>query len=336
MTRISSLFWLDDCSASSDSCSDDVEEREDDYDENMNSSTSLSRCINMSNVMNNGIIAEKSSLSMHPSNQIERNMNQNLNVLPIIVNERERLGQSVTIFNQDMAFNDKINVDTDAGVKVDNHDVEEKVEIEKTIIQFGKRIKLVRIYEDPNIYTMDNFLNEKELDFFDNYIWEMEKNQAFRKSFIEKGTNNRSFDESRTSQFVHFEKCQNKRIADIEKRAAELVGMSIECVEPLQLVRYRAGQFFDDHHDLGVLYDDGSVELPKRSPRRICTLFLYMNDIPVENGGSTRFPLLQSEEKDYLDVQPKRGMAVLWCNIRKDGMPDERLGKGLILDKNLV
>ena len=207
--------------------------------------------------------------------------------------------------------------------------IEQQIIEEKEIakISFGKRLQLVRIYDDPHIYTIDNFLNKKELHFFDNIIMDLESRQGFKKSYIDKSTNNHSFDDSRTSQFVHFGKCENKMISDIEKRASELVGMSIENIEPLQVVRYQVGQFFDDHHDLGVLFDDGSVELPKRSPRRVCTLFLYINDIPAENGGSTRFPLLENDGKDYLDIQPKRGMAVLWCNIRRDGTPDERLGE---------
>ena len=176
------------------------------------------------------------------------------------------------------------------------------------------------------MYTINNFLNSKELSFFDNFIKEMEQSKSFQKSYIDKSTNVKSFDDSRTSNFIHFGKCQNKIITDIERRASEIVGMTIDCIEPLQIVRYKVGQFFDDHHDLGVLFDDGSVELPKRSPRRICTFFLYLNDIQSENGGSTRFPLLLNNRNECLDVQPKRGMAVLFCNIRKNGMPDERLG----------
>jgi len=110
-----------------------------------------------------------------------------------------------------------------------------------------------------------------------------------------------------------------------------------------------------DHHDMGELYEDGSVELPARdaisSPRRIVTLLVYLNTLGAcgngdgdgdgdgtngvnDFGGSTRFPLLTSNDKSDgdggennkgLDIYPKRGMAVLWCNIKKDGMPDERL-----------
>ena len=84
------------------------------------------------------------------------------------------------------------------------------------------------------------------------------------------------------------------------------------------------------------------VELPKKShlspPRRIITILVYLNDLDHNSGGSTCFPLLREEydkescdEKsrneytDPLRIYPKRGMAVIWCNVKNDGSPDERL-----------
>mmetsp|Transcript_43336 Transcript_43336/g.65487 ORF Transcript_43336/g.65487 Transcript_43336/m.65487 type:complete len:422 (-) Transcript_43336:1116-2381(-) len=167
----------------------------------------------------------------------------------------------------------------------------------------------------------------------------------------------------RTSTFIHFSKLSDSKIASIERRAAELLGLPHHCIEPLQLVRYANGQYFSDHHDMGALFEDGSVELAPRSmlspPRRIVTIFVYLNDLPhVGCGGCTRFPLLcpmdnvhcedgsgnvsfQSSSdftgsdclegvkcnvtlQKTLDVYPKRGRAVLWCNIDRDGMPDPR------------
>lgn len=93
----------------------------------------------------------------------------------------------------------------------------------------------------------------------------------------------------RTSTYIHFGKMADSRIAAVESRAAELLGLPPHCIEPLQLVRYAPGQYFRTHHDLGELYDDGSVELPPRTavmtPRRMATILVYLNDLPPGTGG---------------------------------------------------
>ena len=94
---------------------------------------------------------------------------------------------------------------------------------------------------------------------------------------------------------------------------------------------------------MGVLFDDGSVELPPRVlagvPRRVVTILVYLNDLPVEAGGGTQFPYLSKtgfgmkdddgEEGDDDDdggivIHPKRGRAVVWANIDQTGWPDPR------------
>jgi len=77
---------------------------------------------------------------------------------------------------------------------------------------------------------------------------------------------------------------------------------------------------------MGVLFDDGSVELPPRPPRRITTIFVYLNDVDdVKNpngAGSTRFPLIVNGKGETLEIRPKKGKAVVFCNITSDGKPD--------------
>lgn len=138
----------------------------------------------------------------------------------------------------------------------------------------------------------------------------------------------------RTSTFIHFSKSHHNKVISMERRAAELLGMPTDCIEPIQLVRYQLGDFFQAHHDLGTLYDDGTVELPPSSflfpPRRLVTIFVYVNDVPQGCGGATKFPLLferntrkrASKTANTLQVHPKRGMAVLFCNIDRSGKPE--------------
>lgn len=85
-------------------------------------------------------------------------------------------------------------------------------------------------------------------------------------------------------------------------------------------MRYRAGDFFGVHHDLGDLLDDDQVQLPPKHfavKRRLVTIFVYLNDLDKGQGGCTYFPKCGN-----LRVTPKRGKAVLWSNITADGYPD--------------
>ncbi len=335
----------------------------------------------------------------------------------------------------------------------------EKGKEEDNFIKVSPRLRLKRIHCSPNIYTIDNFVTEVELNFLQNKIDFANKKKLFEKSFIDdassatsdtcakakkgrkpsrkrqrsciekhenemkkKNDNNNSTDadtfkdsdgmsagnsstrntdtlptcnqndsssvnndsaddvdncndeattnddtfKQRTSQFIHFTKRSNAIITSIEQRACELLSLPNESIEPLQLVKYDIGQYFAVHHDLGILYDDGSVELPLRSnvllspPRRIVTILVYLNDVDPCHGGSTQFPLLENEcngeqkmkmdvntevkkedhrngkngcdnsdvneeKRPCLEIYPKRGMALIWCNISKDGLPDTRV-----------
>jgi hypothetical protein len=112
-------------------------------------------------------------------------------------------------------------------------------------------------------------------------------------------------------------------------------------IEPLQLVRYSPGQYFKDHHDLGELFDDGSIDLPSKSafspPRRMVTILVYLNDLPQGCGGETQFPLLKMNDGRPLTISPKRGTALVWCNILKNGSPDPRVvHSGQILKNTIV
>lgn len=163
---------------------------------------------------------------------------------------------------------------------------------------------------------MDDFLSSAELSHLLSLI---NKAPKFQKSFV--GEDSHVDTEQRTSSFLSISKQHDKVIAAIESKAANLLGCwGTVSVEPLQLVRYAPGQFFDVHHDLGDYDDDADkVLLPPKSmlcKRRLVTIFCYLNTIRHE--GETEFP------KCDLKVAPKAGSAVIFPNVLSDGTPDER------------
>jgi hypothetical protein len=129
-------------------------------------------------------------------------------------------------------------------------------------------------------------------------------------------------DSHRTSTFYSFRKLHDTKITALEQRIASILGCWVHQIEALQLVRYVPGQFFGIHHDLGNLLEDDSVQLPPKKlgcKRRLVTIFCYLNTLRDGEGGCTYFP-----KCGHLRVKPKRGRAVLWCNITPDGRADPR------------
>jgi hypothetical protein len=174
---------------------------------------------------------------------------------------------------------------------------------------------MMLIHENPNIYLINNFLSSNELNNIDSLI--TDNMASFQKSFTEDDVSDRIYSAERTNKFFFLPKGRGAVVRQIENRAADLIGFPTRHIEPLQIVHYTCGQQFTTHHDAGTLLEDGkTVELIK--PKRLLTFFVYLNDLPFGNG-FTEFPLLS------LSVLPKRGQALLFCNILPDGNAEERV-----------
>ncbi len=175
--------------------------------------------------------------------------------------------------------------------------------------------KCVKIHSDPNIFTVNNFLTKNELLWLNRICTNHKK--SFKTSHTESDTNERVLSEERTSTFFHLAKSQDALTRQIECRAADLLGVPSDLVEPLQIVSYTSGQQFTLHHDAGTLMET-TGEVCLVYPRRLVTIFIYLNSLPWGQG-HTEFPALG------LSVQPQQGSAVMFCNVLKDGQVDARL-----------
>ncbi|GBG29210.1 Prolyl 4-hydroxylase subunit alpha-1 [Hondaea fermentalgiana] len=177
-----------------------------------------------------------------------------------------------------------------------------------------------RVCEEPPIYVIHNFLTESELVHLDQVRSGKESASFGRKSYMMDKGGGRVFSEHRTSTFLSLRKMGDGKIRAIESRAAEYVGLPVDNVEPLQIVRYKNGQHFGLHHDCSEVLQDGSLALPEPGdPVRLVTFFVYLNSLEDDQGGCTSFPELG------LRVRPERGAAVLFCNIDAKGNLDPRV-----------
>jgi prolyl 4-hydroxylase len=187
------------------------------------------------------------------------------------------------------------------------------------LLRFQGR-RLVQLHARPNIFLIRQFLTEAEVGHLAELAAAGRRKQKFRGSKTDTddglGLNDTQY---RTSHSMHIKKGADDTIRRVEGRAADLVGMPVANVEGLQLVSYTNGQSFDVHHDIGPIDDACEHVVQVVPPRRIVTLFVYLNDQPA-GVGHTEFPLIGP-----LSVQPRRGSALLWCNVhaRDPSMPDD-------------
>jgi len=170
------------------------------------------------------------------------------------------------------------------------------------------------LHQNPSIYKIHSLCSNKELAHLTTLC--NQYSHEFEPSFTEDHHHLEHVTDYRTSHYIHLSKGQDQYIRNIERKAANLIGLKYEQVEPLQIVSYENGQFFDTHHDAGTLMEDGEVELVY--PRRLITIFLYLTTLPP-NQGHTEFPEIG------LSVTPERGSALLFSNITATGEPDKRV-----------
>lgn len=97
----------------------------------------------------------------------------------------------------------------------------------------------------------------------------------------------------------------------LERRLAEVSGISAEFGEPIQGQRYETGQEFKAHTDY---FEPDGADFQRycaHAGQRTWTFMAYLNQ--VETGGATRFKVI-----DKL-VQPEAGKLVCWNNRLSDG-----------------
>lgn len=80
--------------------------------------------------------------------------------------------------------------------------------------------------------------------------------------------------------------------------------------ESLQVVRYRPGEYYHEHHDSCCDDKDVCKTFLAKSGHRILTVLIYLND--EFEGGATRFANLD------LQVKPKPGDAVVFFPLARD------------------
>lgn len=160
------------------------------------------------------------------------------------------------------------------------------------------------------IYTLDEFLTGEECE---RLLSMMQDNLEPSRVFAEEQIN-----EARTSQTCFFRDREGSQayVRTIEERACRLLGVHPSYLECIQGQYYEVGQEYQPHADF---FTPGSPEHeencgPGTQGQRTWTVLVYLKD--DFEGGQTCFNNIG------LEIQPKRGMALIWNNLYPSGDPN--------------
>lgn len=117
-------------------------------------------------------------------------------------------------------------------------------------------------------------------------------------------------DPARTSDTAWIQK-DDPVAQKVFQQACELTGKSLENCESLQVVRYKPGTFYKQHHDSCCDDNKACEDFEEKGGQRIATLLVYLNNDFTD--GETHFP-------DYgdLKLKPPSGSGILFRPMAKD------------------
>jgi len=169
-----------------------------------------------------------------------------------------------------------------------------------------RRVALKRFPSDRiELFTAESFVLPSECQ----ELTEIIRNNLRPSEISHDGSADSSFRTSRTCDLVRGEEA----VRLLDERICGAMGIEPKFAEPSQGQYYEITQQFKPHTDYFEHYELEKHSTPTLG-QRTWTFMIYLND--VEEGGHTDFVNVG------LSIPPKRGMAVLWNNLKADGTPN--------------
>lgn len=158
----------------------------------------------------------------------------------------------------------------------------------------------------PPIFCVENFLSAEECNFLINAACD-----SFTPApVVGKGSGEVS--PSRTSSTCYLAR---EDVPDLLRKVTLLTGKPMNHCELPQVGRYMPTQQYLQHFDAFDLATQDGRRFAANGGQRTVTVLIYLNN--VAHGGQTKFPVLNFE------VQPKRGMALVFFPSTIDGLLDK-------------
>lgn len=180
-----------------------------------------------------------------------------------------------------------------------------------TISTPDREVSVLLSVESPRIAVLGNVLSDEECDALIAHSEARMKRCTVISD--EEGTD--KLVAERTSDGYMLQRGEFEIAARVEARLAAIANWPVEKGEGLQVLRYGVGAEYKPHYDWFDSAKPGQAKHLERAGQRVGTFVIYLND--VEAGGGTLFPMLG------LEVAPKKGGAVFFCNVDAQGIPDQ-------------
>lgn len=190
------------------------------------------------------------------------------------------------------------------------------MEINISIYKYKMNRAMNTICNDPYIYTIDNFLTEKECKFMIDVSKGNLKLAGVSKMEGEKSLEVGKY-KGRTNSSYWMPHNAHPETLNIARKVAKRIGCNYRHFENFQVIHYNENEEYKYHFDA---YDKNEKEKYEKfcgqRGNRIRTVLIYLND--VEEGGGTGFDSL-TEYNEPVIVEPKMGKMVVFTNVNDDG-----------------
>ncbi|KAM4620510.1 prolyl 4-hydroxylase subunit alpha-2-like [Polymixia lowei] len=164
-------------------------------------------------------------------------------------------------------------------------------------------------WDSPHIVRYLSFLSDDEIE----KIKELAKPRLARATVRDPKTGVLTTANYRVSKSAWLEGEDDPVIARVNQRIEDLIDLTVETAELLQVANYGVGGQYEPHYDFSRRPFDSIL---KADGNRLATFLNYMSD--VEAGGATVFPDFGAA------IWPRKGTAVFWYNLFKSGEGDYR------------
>ncbi|MEX0617336.1 MAG: 2OG-Fe(II) oxygenase [Pseudohongiellaceae bacterium] len=144
-----------------------------------------------------------------------------------------------------------------------------------------------RINDEPLVYVFEDFMSDQEADAL------LEAARSRLKQAQVSADTAGVESAGRTGSNCWVPHYYNPVVGGLAERVAEVVGISLENAESLQVVHYRETQEYAPHFDAWDATTERGKRCMARGGQRMVTCLLYLNE--VEGGGGTCFPGLDLE-----------------------------------------
>lgn len=171
-------------------------------------------------------------------------------------------------------------------------------------------IRVTRLTNKHPVYLIENFLTADECDFIIKFGEpKLQPSTAIENDKLVIATYRTSW----TAFITEGGKPSSETVLkNIQQRASAFSWYPIQHLEAFNLTRYRYGEKYVEHVDY---FDKNHTQTAGKAGQRVCTFFVYLNDVPEDAGGCTEFTKLG------IKVHPKKGNSVFWLNTSFDGTP---------------